>query len=249
MTIIVADLGTNWDPDRWEDSIAYAIETAAGCGVDYVKMQDWGPIDDLQRPDEDKNKMRPWTLDEEIIEHAQIVAGECKVGFFCSLFTESARVRTHYFKYAYQKIATSENANYDLLRMLAPQRPALISFDTRPGIFNAFQWLICAATVNSWTEFIPMACVPLYHKITPEMAIAAIQTGLPMFKQQFARAGWSSHVHYPECIKAAQLAVNVFGADFVEVHFNAVPVEGAPDNGPWALGPDELAEFVEALRE
>jgi sialic acid synthase SpsE len=244
MTQVIVDVGTNWDPSHAEDSWRELIIAAKASGADHIKGQDWHPIELMRRPDEWKERCRPWTLTPKLIAWIAGVAAECGIGFFCSSFTRPAIRHAYRFWYPFVKIASSEAANDDLLREIGSDLPVMISFGEGE---NWWRDLLSVATINAHAPVIPMACVADYP--TSRVRAFSELSRLGWFKNLVPETGWSSHVSYKE--GAADLAVRavVRGAQYVEVHMRLknTPHE-SPDNGSWALYPHEVAELVTAVK-
>lgn len=89
-----------------------------------------------------------------------------------------------------------------------------------------------------------LACVSEYPVKRPlallDSLIFAKTFGLPV--------GISSHVAYPSAVHIMKEAVKK-GAMVVEAHLRTVEtLETCPDNGPWALYPEQLKELVETVK-
>jgi sialic acid synthase SpsE len=261
-TLIIAEIGTNWTPGDL-DSALEMVRVAARAGADLAKFQDWHPLEQMNRPQEWKERCAPWTLPPTWHQPLRSVATECGIGFMCSVFTPqalaralrpSATVHKHGDwppRRTAVKLASSEITNCDLLVRLANRTPWMTTDGMpHPPVFLslgevAHQNQVHTAIARlSEYDLTLMACVAEYPVKRPldllDSFIFAQTFGLPV--------GVSSHVAADRAAWATGQTVKR-GAVVVEAHLRAEwTPKDAPDNGAWALYPDELAELVEAVR-
>ena len=242
---IVAEIGSNWTPGSIQ-SIYDMIGMAAGCGADAVKMQDFNPIGSMLRPDSWKARCRPWELPYDWAKLAQLEATRCGLDFFTSVFTFDAITRSRSNvgagPYPIVKVASSEITNQALLLALSeiPQTQIHLSL----GLVEWRAQVHTAIARLGGHHLTLLACVAEYPVKRPLDLLDGFQLartfGLP--------AGISSHVAYPEVLRVATGAVSM-GASVVEVHVRTKDTPpDCPDNGPWALYPEQLKELVEAAQ-
>ena len=247
MTVtIVAELGSNWDPADPLNSSRQLIQAAAGAGANVVKMQDWYPLDDMNRDDAWKERCKPWTLAPGAIPALKWAAQKQHVEFLCSTFTIAAVTHAVQHRYPAIKIASSEIGNEELLTRLARLRfPVWLSTGgaTYKDVERALDWM--GRVVRRHTTLLHCVCeypTPVEHAAMRRVANLAKRFTMPV--------GWSSHASYPDVVELAAEAVRA-GATVIEAHFRVegITPESAPDNGPWALYPQEFGELVGAVRD
>lgn len=243
--VIVAELGSNWDPVDPLESCRQLIQAAAGAGADAVKMQDWHPIEEMDRPVEWKKRCGPWTLPPGVLPILRRHALGQGVDFLCSVFTLSAVARAVRNRYPAIKVASSEIGNEALLR-----RMGRLSVDfwisTGGATYKAVEWALRCLGGVARRHTTLLHCTTEYPT-PPERA--AIGRVAKLARRFGTPVGWSSHVAYPDAVGLAAEAARL-GATVVEAHFRAegVTPDNAPDNGPWALWPEEFAELAEAVK-
>lgn len=249
MTIIVAEIGSNWDNSRPFESLTAMVQAAAATGADFAKCQDWYPIENMPRPQAWKDQCRPWTLPPPVVPVLMREADLRGVRFLASVFTEDAVRRARRWGYPAVKIASSEIGNEALLRLVAelcPSCPIWLSTGEAGWdwgvIKQALEWL---RPVRE--NVVLMHCVAQYPTPVEDVVLRRLA-----WMQEYVNlnVGWSSHVAAPAAAQVAAEAVRL-GATVVEAHLRVkhVSPEGAPDYGNWSLFPDEFAELVEAARK
>lgn len=254
MVKIVAEVGSNFTPGDLTSAIEM-VHVAADCGADLVKFQDWHPIEQMNRTDEWKERAGSWTLPVEWHMPLRAAADDCGIGYMCSVFTLKAWERARYgsvFPFPPIKIASSELINQRLLAEFSYQGPYRMDDDTRRpiallslGEVSHSNQVHTAIARLSRYETILMACIAEYPVGRPldlfDSLIFAQTFGLPV--------GVSSHLVYTDALKYIPQLVKR-GAEIVEMHLRTKETLGdCPDNGPWALFPNEFKEVVEAVRE
>lgn len=243
--IIVAELGSNWNPADPLNSCRQLIQAAASVGANAIKMQDWYPLDEMDRDATWKQRCEPWTLAPGAVPALRWAAQRQHVDFLCSTFTISAVTHAVQYRYPAIKIASSEIGNEELLTRLARLRfPVWLSTGgaTYKDIERALGWM--GRVVRRMTTLLHCVCeypTSLEHAAMRRITNLGKRFGLPV--------GWSSHAAYPDAVELAAEAVRL-GATVVEAHFRVegITPENAPDNGMWALYPEEFAEVVKAVR-
>jgi len=253
---IIAEIGTNWDPNDRERTITEAIRQAKEAGADLVKFQDWAPIEQMNRPQEWKDRCAPWTLTEDDRETINRASSQYEIPWFCSVFTKDASWWAYEYDYPYVKIASSEAANDELLREIA-------GFDVVVSFGEVKDWnrvLLTLATINAHSQVIPMVCLAEYpvSEHTLEDYVRSVPYGSVHFKVPFVerlgplglRLGWSSHVPADRSSAVSASMVRYYGVTMVEAHMRFdFTASNAPDNGNWSLYPDEFKALVQAVRE
>lgn len=246
MIKVIAEIGSNFTPGNL-DSALDMIRIAVECGADIVKFQLYR-VDNMDRPQEWRERCRPWELFARWQAELSAMATECNVGYLCSVFS-SALVETWLAEYNAIKIASSEIGNQRLLSTINTSQVRFLPGeswitnvymsvppDKHPALIPALTWLNnCRVTL--------FHCIPEYPAKDPQLdsITELLKLGLPV--------GWSSHVTYPEAVDVAREAVDL-GATVVEAHLRDFDTpENAPDNGPWALYPDEFVELVKEVKK
>jgi sialic acid synthase SpsE len=247
MVSIIAELGSNWYPLNPENSCSMLIRAAAEAGVDHVKMQDWSPIEQMNRTDEWKARCDPWTMTERLFRRCKTMCDRVGVGFLTSAFTEEAVVRG--LRNDVLKIASSEAMNWDLLRAVrfhAEKQTVLVSLGETPD--DQVERVMLTIGLNTGFDVVLMACVAEYPA-SKERAQKELQRMADLHRVYGLPVGWSSHVAYPDVVEVAWQVAKM-GARWIEVHvrMEGTPEE-SPDNGPWSLYPDELGDLVSAVRD
>lgn len=268
MTIIIAEIGTNWHD---LPSALDMIRIAAESGADLVKFQDWHPIKEMNRPDEWKEKCDRWTLPPEWHAKLRAKADEHNIGYLCSVFTKDAISRalsmdamaissdstgSYHSSFPARltaiKIASSEISNQALLFDLANRSPFLLKDDLPyPPIWLSLGEVEYQNQVHTAISRLAqydvtlLACVAEYPVKRPlallDSLIFAKTFGLPV--------GISSHVAYPDSTFVAKQAVKK-GASVVEVHLRTEDTpKDCPDNEPHALYPKQFKKLVEAVKD
>lgn len=267
MTIIIAEVGTNWHD---LPSALDMIRVAAESGADMAKFQDWSPIKEMNRPDEWKEKCDRWTLPPEWHAKLRAKADEHNIGYLCSVFTVPALMRALSMdamtikhsetglkssfpsRRSAIKIASSELSNQSLMLSLATYSGFLVSDGVRyPPVWlslgevkhvNQVHTAISRLAQHNVTL---LACVSEYPVKRP----LALLDSLIFAKTFGLTVGISSHVTYPDSTFMARQAVKK-GAVIVEAHLRTEDtLEDCPDNGPWALYPEQFKELVEVVRD
>lgn len=239
MIKVIAEIGSNFQPGNLQSAFDM-IRIAAECGADVVKFQILD-VDDINRPQEWKDRCRPWDTPDSWRGKLANEARRLNVDFLFSIFTASKVML--YSLTGVLKVASSEMGNQKLLHAM---NNVLISDtmlnvymsvppDKHPALIPALTWLNnCRVTL--------LHCVPEYPAKDPllDNITELAKLGLPI--------GWSSHVAYPDAVECARRAVDL-GAVVVEAHLRdfSTPKE-APDNGPWSLYPGEFAELVRGVK-
>jgi sialic acid synthase SpsE len=264
---IVAEVGSNWNPGAPLESWQALIEAAAEAGADVVKGQDWHPIEQIDRPQEWKRRCGRWTLDPEWHGDLRLAAFRLGMSFGCSVFTQSAVARTitasaATIRPAMLKLPSSAISDSHLLWFIGglPMKHPAHSLDLErswPPIYlslgeatTPFQVSTAIARLARY-DLTLLACIAEYPvEDRDRRASLRLLDALTFAKQFGLPVGISSHVAYPDAIRAARNAVKK-GAVVVEAHLRlqGVTPDDAPDNGPWALWPEEFKELVEAVRE
>lgn len=248
MVKIIAEIGSNWDPARPRNSIIEMIEAAAEGGATHVKLQDWAPIRQTNRPAGWKKRCAPWTLPYEHLPAWLDCARTLGLGFFCSAFTVPAVRRARGFKYDLVKIASSEIRNEALLRAAGNSGlPVMISTGEASGLGDVAAAVFDVMKMGGPNaEIILMHCIAEYPTVLEHLELWRI----PMLAGLGYEVGWSSHVAAEHAALAAAWAVEL-GATWVEAHLrvDGVTVDSCPDNGDWSLWLDEFEEMVTAVRD
>lgn len=261
---VIAEIGSNWHPVAPDESIADMVQAAADAGVDAVKMQDWAPIEAMPRSDEWKARCTPWTLTYAQLKAAQRVALDRGLEFFCSVFTPEAVWRAGMLLCQRVKIASSEITNQGIIASIQaasavrqhtslhcegqadrPSPGTQAVFASLGEVQYDYQVTTLISRLNT-VNLVLMGCVAEYPVERPLDLLDAFT-----YAQQFGLpAGVSSHVPLAGVIPVVRSAIKR-GAVAVEAHLRLADVtpDDAPDNGPWALYPSELAELVQAIRE
>jgi N,N'-diacetyllegionaminate synthase len=265
--LIIAEIGTNWTPSDLNSALKM-IHVAAQAGADLAKFQDWHPLEQMNRSQEWKDRCVPWTLPPEWHETLRAEADRHGIGFMCSVFTVDAleralslptmldldalrRLRDVPRKTAV-KLASSEIFNHGLLARLANRNPWMLRGDVpyppvllSLGEVNHANQVHTAIARLAHYRIVLMACIAEYPVKRPLDLLDSL-----LFAQTFGLpVGISSHVAYPDAAHIAGQAVRR-GAVVVEAHLRAEgTLDDAPDNGPWALFPDEFAGLVEAVKD
>jgi sialic acid synthase SpsE len=238
MTKVVAEIGSNWEPGNLDSALAM-VRLAAECGADLVKFQDWGPLESFDRPDWWKEQSGKWTLPPEWFSVLRAEAGSCGVRFFTSVFTHEAVRRTGPNDFI--KIASGEIGNQGLMRLVNEvyYKPVFLSVphNKQGAVVPALTWL------NSVSVTL-LHCVAEYpaNFQDPDCGNLRIlkELGLPV--------GLSSHYVYPEVIDVVGRHKEE-GATVFELHLRSYETPAdCPDNGPWALYPEQFKEVVEVIR-
>jgi sialic acid synthase SpsE len=237
MTKIVAEIGSNWTPGNLDSALAM-VRLAAECGADLVKFQDWYPLEDFNRPQWWKEKYgQKWELSPSWLNALATEALRLGIDFFTSVFTESAIGRIGMSGPV--KVASGEIGNQELLleinERLSPRHRVYLSVphNRQGALIFASAWL--------------RSCdVTLLHCVTEYPADDAHLEQLRYLREFGLPVGFSSHLPYPQVIEAVRqmgdLAV-------LELHLRSreTPAD-CPDNGEWALYPDQFKEVVEVIR-
>ena len=247
MVQIIAEIGSNWTD---LESALSMVDMAAELGADCVKFQDFR-VDKMRRPQEWKDRCRPWENPpvSQLADRARLRG----LGFLCSVWDSYGIMQAHTYGYTAIKVASSEITNQDLLMDINDNYQRLpvwlsVPHDRQGCVVPALTWLHrCRVTL--------LHCVSLYPAQSPQSGkFESLKAfGLPV--------GWSSHLSYDlagadygysdECKAshtAAWFAKN--GATVVEAHLRTHDTDPAcPDNGEWALYPEEFAELVKAVRD
>lgn len=249
MTKIIAEVGSNWDPKRPLESW---VEYAALCdslGIEYIKCQVWSPLEEMRRPEKWKEDCGAWTIDADLLSNIAMELCEFNVDLIGSVFTkDAASLGLMYFPLL--KIASSELANNELLNHIGGMNCYRVPILASMGVgLSPMRTLYSLAKMGATTDVTLMHCVSVYP--TPKTygirSVAPLRWGtcrkhfgLPM--------GWSSHMTYPDVLPCAAKAVKM-GARYIEVHvrLHGIP-ENCPDNGLWALLPDQLEDVVTTIR-
>jgi len=241
--MIVAEMGSCWNPEDSLASCMSLVEAAADAGADAIKMQDWAPIKEMNRDDEWKEQCAPWTIVPGTLREIKSYARWHKLEFLCSVFTMDAITRAVRLRYPAIKIASSEIRNLALL--------------ARMGRLNVPFWLSTGEAgkgykvVERALDALNARDVTLLHCVAEYPAADANLGRMQKLAQRFPRCsvGWSSHVAYPAAVAVAAEAARQ-GATVIEAHLRmkGVTPKNAPDNGAWSLFPSELAEVAEAVR-
>ena len=252
-TYIVAEAGSNWIPGDLDSALAL-VRAAADAGADAVKFQ-YFRVDEMDRPQEWRERCRPWELPEEWLDRlrqAAVTERWGRMDFILSLFSwnlEAARLC------GTLKIASSELGNCDLLTMINEHGyrysertgkawRGKVFLSTGETDYAAHRISLALAWLNR-CDVTLMHCVCEYPTPAPAARLGRIEWladtfGLP--------TGWSSHVSYPDAVPIAVRAVGA-GATVVEAHLKLETTpEECPDAGAWSLLPSEFAELVEAVR-
>ena len=257
MTTIVAEIGSNWSQINPLQCWGDLADECMRAGVDFIKSQDWSPIEEMNRTEPWKERCRPWTLPPTMHTSLQDLASNLGMQYTASLFTKPAVDRARAHGYPAIKIASSEVGNQSLLRFINNSLPRGRDELVVPDVWlstgeadenalrQALAWLPdCRVTL--------MACLseyPVQH-IGKEPGLRMLDQIL-WLKYVFSGIsfGMSSHLSAEYAAKTARNAVR-FGCEVLEFHvrLEGVTPENSPDNGPWALYPDELAEVVKGVR-
>lgn len=243
---IIAEIGSNYQPNNLQSALDM-VQIAADCGADVAKFQLYR-VDQLDRPQEWRDRCRLWELPFDWLGPLSSKAKELGLGFLCSVFSvECAELIRRHFSGPF-KIASSEIGNQQLMHFVNRGKPLLLEDDfgaTRVYLsvpHNRQSAVIPALTWLSNCQVTLMHCVSEYPAENSHMdkLSTLAELGLPV--------GWSSHAKWPLAISAAVDAVRL-GAVAVEAHLRseATP-ENAPDSGAWSLWPEEFSEMVKAVR-
>jgi len=264
---VIAEIGSNFNPESPFTSVEAMVKAAHKAGADAVKMQDWAPIERMDRSDEWKERCGPWTVNLDLLSYAKAAATKRDMGFMTSAFTIQAASRATQMGVMSIKLASSEITNEPLLGVIQTSSFFGTIHMIQRGMqgiagsrwpSNAIQNVYASlgevkspyevttlisrlATIN----IVLMGCVSEYPVKRPLSLLDSIT-----FAQQFGlTVGASSHIAYPDCLRIAKTAVKR-GIKVWEAHIRHEDItpDNAPDNGPWALYPDEFAEMVEVIR-
>lgn len=242
--VIVAELGTNWDPLDWQHSLAMAMQEAKDAGANFVKCQDWFPLSEMHRPDEWKKRCKPWTLTPNHKRWLATEAARIGIGFFTSVFTLEALYWASNHRYPFIKIASSEAANDRLLRCVSGRVPTVVSFGETPSIERRTMTL---TMLNTKGPVIACSCAALYPASYWDAA-SSFDFDFPYLIKLGISTGWSSHTEASDTIKLVPLLA-YYDVGYFEFHFksSATP-PGTPDGGEWSLSPQDFASVVQAIR-
>lgn len=239
MTYIVAEAGSNWTD---LDSALALCSAAADAGADAVKFQ-YFRVDEMNRPQEWRERCRPWELPEEWV---VALAKQADLDFILSFFSWNKWWDRGLASRCCDvvKIASSELGNRRLLQSVNDQWSGEVFLSTGETGYAAHRIGLALAWLNR-CDVTLMHCVCRYPTPAPAANLGRIDWlastfGLPV--------GWSSHVPAPDAIEVAASAVR-YGATVVEAHLKLETTPGeCPDSGPWSLLPSEFAELVDAVR-
>ena len=256
MTIkFVAEIGSNWDPERPQASITELFMAAGRAGADYVKLQDFSPISEMDRPDWWKESSEPWELDGKLLSQLMNTAYMAGTQLFTSVFTYQATRRAHINRFPYIKVASGEIFNHTLLANVGTTGlPVILSVSSGKAtkIDDLEASLSFLAKRRHVTLLYCLADYPAdasFAMETMEPALDALKPFATAGIDVLPQVGWSSHVAWPGAVKVAVAAVST-GAQMIEMHLrmDGVTPDGAPDNDVWSLYPEQFKSVVEAVR-
>jgi sialic acid synthase SpsE len=250
---IIAEAGANHDRDL---TIAHRlIDVAVDSGADAVKFQTYSAetlysrfaprlkeMDEYGRspvgetPYELLKRIElPREWQEELRDHAV----EAGIDFLSTPFDLEAVKELAALDVTAFKIASYELVYYGLLKAAAKyQRPLLIS--TGNSNLADVELAVAAVKEEGNEQIILLHCVSQYPARFEDLNLRAMQTLAQAFD---VPVGFSDHTLGDT---ASVLAVGL-GACCLEKHFTLDRTREGPDH-PSALEPDELAEYVEAIR-
>lgn len=250
---IIAEAGANHDRDL---AIAQRlIDVAADCGADAVKFQTYSAetlysrftprLSEMDEFDRSPTGETPFELikrielprewQRELRDHAV----ERRIDFLSTPFDLEAVDELADLGVKVFKIASYEITYYALLRSAARhQRPLIIS--TGNSNLADVEMAIGAVQAEGNDQIILLHCVSQYPARFEDLNLRAMQTLAQAFG---VPVGFSDHTMDNT---AAALAVGL-GACCFEKHFTLNRKRKGPDH-PSALEPDELADYVQAIR-
>ena len=250
---IIAEAGANHDRDR--DKAHRLVDVAADCVADAVKFQTYSAetlyskftprlseMDEFDRAPAGQTHFEliksvelPREWQKELMEHAN----DRGIDFLSTPFDPEAVRELAELGVRAFKIASYDIEYYALLKAAAGyQRPLIIS--TGNSTLTDVERAVNSVHVAGSDRIILLHCVSRYPARFEDLNLHAMQTLASAFD---VPVGFSDHTMDST---AAVLAVGL-GACCFEKHFTLDRSSKGPDH-PSALEPDELAEYVRAIR-
>ena len=249
---IIAEMSANHHHDF--DRAVAIVQAAAEAGADAIKLQTYTPdtitIDCDKEPfqiegtiwdgrtlyDLYEEAYTPWEWHADL----QDIAGECGLDFFSTPFDPTAIDFLKELNVPAYKIASFENVDLPLIRMIAKTgKPTIMS--TGMATLGEIDEAVRTFREAGGTELALLACTSSYPAPPEEMHLRRI----PHLAETFdVVPGLSDHTLGTE----VPVAATALGAKIVEKHLTLSRDEEGPDSD-FSLEPDEFEEMVRAVRK
>lgn len=216
MTILVSEIGINWNSDY---ELAHKMmQESIECGADYVKIQMRSPEVCVPKDQWYKPKLTPWgeTIDYISYRHRMEFTDDQLKGFskypwFPSVFDVESLERAIRFRPPFIKIPSCAITDSSLLEAAIETGIPLI---TSTGMSTKHEVIhLIGALESARQEVWILHCNSSYPTKDEEVNLSAIKTLKKL--APFARIGFSSHSVSP----LVPVASIYFGAEMIEAHF------------------------------